>query len=193
MNANVNGQTLTLATNPMTNSGTMEASNSGVLDIATSLNNSGGTIQSLAAAASRLPADHAQQQRWHDPGLRGSNLQITNATVNNTAGGTLLASGGASLQITNATVNSTSGGTFLASGVSVQLNTSTIDGGTLAMTGSLILSTASVTNLNGVALSIGSGSQFNVIAGANTTLAGGSFTNNGTMTSIPPAQTPLRS
>ncbi len=65
--------------------------------------------------------------------------------------------------------------------MSVQLTNSTIDGCTLAMTGSLNLFTASVTNLNGVSLSIGSGSQFNVTAGANTTLAGGSFTNNGTI------------
>ncbi len=108
VNANVNGQTLTLATNPMTNTGTMETSNSGVLDIATSLNNSGGTIQSSGGGSIQITSGTLSNTGGTIQATGGSNLQITNATVNNTAGGTLLASGGTSLQITNATVNSTS-------------------------------------------------------------------------------------
>ena len=42
VNANVNGQTLSLATNAMTNAGTMEATNGGVLNVETTVNNAGG-------------------------------------------------------------------------------------------------------------------------------------------------------
>ena len=45
VNANVNGQTLSLATSPMTNGGTMEATGGGMLSIgAISLGNTGGTV-----------------------------------------------------------------------------------------------------------------------------------------------------
>ena len=44
VNANVNGQTLTLATNAMTNAGTMEATNGGELTVQNTVNNTGGTI-----------------------------------------------------------------------------------------------------------------------------------------------------
>ena len=54
INANVSGGTLSLATNPMANSGTMEASNSGTLSISTTVNNPGGQILATSGGSLRL-------------------------------------------------------------------------------------------------------------------------------------------
>ena len=71
VNANVNGQTLYLATNPMTNTGTIETINAGELEInGIAVKNSGGTIQAV-----------------------GGSVQITGGTI---AGGTLANAGTAS-------------------------------------------------------------------------------------------------
>ena len=77
VNANVNGQTLTLATNAMTNAGTMEATNGGGLTVQNTVNNTGGTIS--ASGSGTL---------WISGG----------GTVNN-AGGAILASGSGSVVI----------------------------------------------------------------------------------------------
>jgi fibronectin-binding autotransporter adhesin len=70
VNANVNGQTLFLLTNSMANSGTMEATSGGLLNIETAVNNAGATI--LAS---------------------GGNVQITGSSI---AGGTLTSAGSSS-------------------------------------------------------------------------------------------------
>ena len=76
VNANVNGQTLSLATNPMTNAATMEATNGGVLSISTTVNNAGGTI--LASG--------------------GGNVQLFNGSA--IVGGTLTSTGTSNLSAT---------------------------------------------------------------------------------------------
>ena len=97
INANVSGGTLSLATNPMTSAGTMEATGGGLLSMKTTVNNAGGMI--LAAS--------------------GGIVQVgSGSTINN---GTLLASGGtvdvnSGSTIVGATLTSTGTSYFQAGG-----------------------------------------------------------------------------
>ena len=108
VNANVNGQTLSLATNPMSNVGTMEATAGGVLGISTTVNYAGGTI--LATS--------------------GGIVQVGSGGVIN--GGTVLANGGiAQINdgiIINGTLTSTGTSNFQATG-NGNLNGVTISNG----------------------------------------------------------------
>ena len=142
VNANVNGQTLSLATNPMTNAATMEATNGGVLSVETTVNNAGGTIL----------ADGGNVQFNGNAVVVGGTLTSTGTSYLSATGSSNMSAvtlsngslfnipGGRSVTVTNGITNN---GTILvnsnrAGGAALNFNGSQ----TLSGTGSVILNLA---------------------------------------------------
>ena len=117
VNANVNGQTLTLATNPMTSSGTMETTKGGVLNITTNINNTGGLILAGSGAINI-----------------NSGAAITGGTLTSLAGSVFTGNGSAGL---NNVVLSASSQYNIPSGQTTTVSGGLINSGTISGAGTL--------------------------------------------------------
>ena len=109
VDANVNGDALSLATSAMTNSALMEATAGGVLSVSTTVNNASGTI--LAAPGSLVQVSNG--------GLLDGGTVLAGNGIVQTSGGT----------IANATLISTGSGSFQGSSNNGNLSGSTLSTG----------------------------------------------------------------
>ncbi|MGD0461024.1 MAG: hypothetical protein ABSB74_00910 [Tepidisphaeraceae bacterium] len=198
VNANVNGQTLTLQTNNMTNNSVMEATGGGNLTVngITITEGSGGTIS--AAANSTLDLTNAtitEGITGQISGAANSTINLSSATI---TGGTLINSGG-TIQTTAGTsiiANVTNNATFNVGGnsnlnvtgnlsdsglITVNNNqyyssTLTFSGGTVSGSGTITLDSSSTSAVLAGTLTQSSGHTINGQGTVNAAL-----TNNGTV------------